>query len=62
MITVGAVHHHQPLIIAALRIFEAGLRRVLTLVGALGGEPPPAAAQTRIMQVRGHDARASARG
>ena len=40
---------------AALRILEAGLRRVLTLVGALGGEPPPAAAQTRIMQVRGPD-------
>jgi len=35
---------------AALRILEAGVRRVLTLVGALGGEPPPAAAQTRIMQ------------
>jgi hypothetical protein len=28
---------------------------VLTLVGALGGEPPPAAAQTRIMHVRGPD-------
>ena len=40
---------------AALRILEAGLRRVLNLVGALGGEPPPAAAQTRIMQVRGPD-------
>jgi hypothetical protein len=40
---------------AALRILEAGIRRVLTLVGALGGKPPPAAAQTRIMQVRGPD-------
>jgi predicted deacylase len=28
---------------------------VLTLVGALRGEPPPAAATTRIMQVRGPD-------
>jgi predicted deacylase len=34
---------------AALRILEAGLRRVLTLVGALGSEPLPAATQTRIM-------------
>ena len=40
---------------AALRILEAGLRRVLTLVGALGSEPLPAATQTRIMQVRGPD-------
>jgi len=40
---------------AALRILETGIRRVLTLVGALDGEPPPAAAQTRIMQVRGPD-------
>jgi predicted deacylase len=40
---------------AALRILEAGIRRVLTLIGALSGEPPPAAAETRIMQVRGPD-------
>jgi uncharacterized protein len=40
---------------AALRILEAGIRRVLHKVGALTGEPPPAAAETRIMQVRGAD-------
>ena len=40
---------------AALRILETGIRRVLSLVGALTGEPPPAAAETRIMQVRGQD-------
>ena len=39
----------------ALRILEAGIRRVLTLVGALIGEPPAPAAETRIMQVRGQD-------
>jgi uncharacterized protein len=38
---------------AALRILEAGLRRVLISISALTGEPPPAAAATRIMQVRG---------
>jgi len=37
----------------ALRIMESGIRRVLAKVGALSGEPPPAAAKTRIMQVRG---------
>ena len=40
---------------SALRILEAGIRRILTSVGALTGEPPPAAAATRIMQVRGQD-------
>jgi predicted deacylase len=40
---------------AALRIMESGIRRVLAKVGALSGEPPPAAAATRIMQVRGQD-------
>ena len=39
----------------ALRIMESGIRRVLAKVGALSGEPPPAAAKTRIMQVRGQD-------
>jgi predicted deacylase len=39
----------------ALRIMESGIRRVLAKVGALSGEPPPAAAETRIMQVRGQD-------
>jgi predicted deacylase len=39
----------------ALRIMESGIRRVLAKVGALSGEPPPAAAATRIMQVRGQD-------
>jgi uncharacterized protein len=39
----------------ALRIVESGIRRVLAKVGALSGEPPPAAAKTRIMQVRGQD-------
>jgi predicted deacylase len=34
---------------------ESGIRRVLAKVGALSGEPPPAAAETRIMQVRGQD-------
>ena len=29
---------------AALRILETGIRRVLTLIGALSGEPPPPAA------------------
>src|SRR6202045_2600919 len=37
----------------ALRILEIGIRRVLAKVGALSSEPPPAAAATRIMQVRG---------
>ena len=37
----------------ALRIMESGIRRVLAKVGALSGEPPPAAAKTRIMQVCG---------
>jgi len=40
---------------AALRILEAGIRRVLCKIGALSGDPPPAAAVTRIMQVRGPD-------
>jgi len=40
---------------AALRILEAGLRRILHKVGVLPAEPPPAAADTRIMQVRGPD-------
>jgi hypothetical protein len=40
---------------AALRILETGIRRVLTLIGALGGEPPLPVAATRIMQVRGQD-------
>jgi predicted deacylase len=40
---------------AALRILEAGVRRILHKVGALPVEPPPAAADTRIMQVRGAD-------
>jgi predicted deacylase len=40
---------------AALRIMESGIRRVLAKVGALSGEPPPAAAPTRIMQVRGQE-------
>jgi predicted deacylase len=40
---------------SALRIMESGIRRVLTAVGALTGAPPPAAATTRIMQVRGQD-------
>jgi uncharacterized protein len=39
----------------ALRIIESGIRRVLAKVGALSGESPPAAAETRIMQVRGQD-------
>ena len=39
----------------ALRIMESGIRRVLAKVGALSGEPPPAAVETRIMQVRGQD-------
>jgi predicted deacylase len=39
----------------ALRIMEIGIRRVLAKVGALSSEPPPAAAATRIMQVRGQD-------
>src|SRR4029077_238729 len=39
----------------ALRIMESGIRRVLVKVGALSGEPPLAAAETRIMQVRGQD-------
>jgi len=39
----------------ALRILEAGVRRILHKVGALPAEPPPAAADTRIMQVRGAD-------
>jgi predicted deacylase len=39
----------------ALRILEAGLRRVLIHIGAMTGEMPPAAAATRIMQVRGPD-------
>ena len=39
----------------ALRVMESGIRRVLAKVGALSGEPPPAAAETRIMQVRGQD-------
>src|SRR6516162_10093259 len=39
----------------AVRIMESGIRRVLAKVGALSGEPPPAAAKTRIMQVRGQD-------
>ena len=39
----------------ALRIMESGIRRVLAKVGALSREPPPAAAETRIMQVRGQD-------
>jgi predicted deacylase len=40
---------------SALRILEAGLRRVLISIGALTGDPPPAAAATRITQVRGPD-------
>ena len=40
---------------SALRILEAGIRRVLSKIGVLAGEPPPAAAATRIMQVRGPD-------
>jgi uncharacterized protein len=32
-----------------------GIRRLLTLIGAFTGTPPPAAATTRIMQVRGAD-------
>jgi predicted deacylase len=40
---------------AALHILETGLRRVLNLIGALDGAPPPPAAKTRIMQVRGPD-------
>ena len=40
---------------AALRILETGVRRVLHKIGALSGEPPPAIAETRIMQVRGPD-------
>ena len=39
----------------ALHIMETGIRRVLTKVGGLIGEPPPAAAEARIMQVRGQD-------
>jgi len=38
----------------ALRIIEAGLRRVLVAIGALSGPAPPAA-ETRLMQVRGPD-------
>jgi predicted deacylase len=38
---------------SALRIMESGIRRVLTHIGALDGAPPPAVAETRIMQVRG---------
>jgi uncharacterized protein len=41
--------------LAALRIMERGIRRVLTHVGALDGTPPPALHETRIMQVRGPD-------
>jgi predicted deacylase len=37
------------------RIMESGIRRVLAKVEALSGEPPLAAAETRIMQVRGQD-------
>lgn len=40
---------------SALRIMESGIRRVLAHVGALDGAPPPAVAETRIMQVRGPD-------
>ena len=40
---------------AALRIMESGIRRVLAKVEALSGEPSLAAAETRIMQVRGQD-------
>jgi uncharacterized protein len=40
---------------AALRILETGIRRILTAIGALSDEPPPAAAATRIMQIRGSD-------
>jgi uncharacterized protein len=40
---------------AALRIMESGIRRVLHKIGALPNEPPPAVAETRIMQVRGPD-------
>jgi hypothetical protein len=40
---------------SALRIMESGIRRVLSHVGALKGKPPPAVAETRIMQVRGQD-------
>jgi predicted deacylase len=40
---------------SALRIMESGIRRVLTHIGALDGAPPPAVAETRIMQVRGPD-------
>jgi uncharacterized protein len=40
---------------AALRILEGGLRRVLHKIGMLPDEPPPAGAETRIMQVRGAD-------
>src|SRR5579862_3772902 len=40
---------------AALRVLEGGLRRVLHKIGMLPGEPPSAAAETRIMQVRGPD-------
>ncbi|HTZ36807.1 MAG TPA: succinylglutamate desuccinylase/aspartoacylase family protein [Stellaceae bacterium] len=41
---------------SALKILESGLRRVLVEIGALAVEPPPpAVAETRIMQVRGGD-------
>ncbi|HEX3953867.1 MAG TPA: succinylglutamate desuccinylase/aspartoacylase family protein [Stellaceae bacterium] len=40
---------------SALRVIEAGIRRLLSAIGAISGEPPPPAAQTRIMAVRGAD-------
>jgi predicted deacylase len=39
----------------ALRIMESGIRRLLAHIGAVEGTPPPAVAETRIMQVRGQD-------